>query len=126
MELYEAQTKLDDAKKRYLDAKNEIDTIRQHIANLLCPLKIGDKVQFSKNVETLTGIVEHIGYCSEPQELLEPALIGVKDGWCASGKRIRKTTNVIGKWSFSINSFDYCLINNVWVGREKNLDDILN
>ncbi|HVZ18058.1 MAG TPA: hypothetical protein VG897_13130 [Terriglobales bacterium] len=88
--------KLDDAKRRFLQAEQEIHDIHNSIARAACPLKVDDTVTIVKNGKEYQGIVNYIGAALTSSELLTP-IIGAETGWVASGRRIKKTTGELGK-----------------------------
>ena len=116
--------KLDDAKRRFLEAKQEIEALRAAIAVTICPLKIGETVTIVAGGKEYQGVVEYINAANSPEELLDP-VIGAEPGWAASGPRINKTTGKTGQWSFGINSFDARLVGGRWIVRERTMDDFL-
>jgi hypothetical protein len=107
------EEKLDAAKQKYLDAKQEIEQLREAIAAADCPLKIGDVITVVEDGKEYEGRVDHIHAIASPEELLGP-IVGKASGWAAGGPRKNKTGE-FGKWSFGINSFDASLINGKWV-----------
>ena|SRR5215471_19065976 len=118
--------KLDDAKRRYLEAKQEIEVLRSAIAAETCPLKIGETITVVDDGSEYKGVIEHIGPANSGQELLDP-VVGAEPGWAAGGSRINKTTGQPGKWSFGINSFEAKLVAGNWVVKRQTqtLEDIL-
>lgn len=80
---------LDDAKRRFLSAKADIDGLRQKIAESSCPLSVGDRVVVRDGDKTYDGIIDHIGAAPELGDLIE-LKVGAPTPWAASGKRIRK------------------------------------
>jgi hypothetical protein len=103
---------LDDAKRRFLSAKADIDRLRQKIAEASCPLKIGDRVAVRDGEHTYEGTVDHIGAAPGLEDLFMPE-VGAPTPWSASGKRIRKGDGGQSKWGFAIPA-DAELINGIW------------
>ena len=94
---------LDAAKRRFLDAKQEIDTLRQAIAEAICPLKIGERITVEEDGKQYDGVIDTISPDLTADEMLEP-VVGAATGWCVSGKRIKKTDGTVSKWSFGVPS----------------------
>ena len=97
------QDDLDDAKRRFLLVKDEIDTLRLKIALAACPLQLGERVTVKNSEAVFDGVVDTISPSLVIADLIEP-VVGAPTGWAASGKRINKTTGEVGKWSFSVSS----------------------
>lgn len=114
---------LDDARRRFIDAKNELEEIRNRIARNDCPLNIGERVTVVDGSSHYDGVVDHIGAILSPEEFVRP-VIGMPVRWAASGRRIKKTTGQLGKWTFAIPS-DADLINGIWHLRKKGLEATL-
>jgi hypothetical protein len=107
------EEKLDAAKQKYLDAKKEIEELRQAIADANCPLKIGDVITVVDDGKEYEGRIDHIHPISSPEEMLGP-IVGKLSGWAAGGPR-RNKTGEFGKWNFDINSFDSSFEKGKWV-----------
>jgi|SRR5690348_878504 hypothetical protein len=105
---------LDDAKRRFFNVKQEIETLRTKIATEKCPLKIGDKVTVVDVDREYEGIIEYIQAANGAEEIFHP-IVGAEPGWVAGGQRINKTTGNAGKRSFGINSFASKLVDAKWV-----------
>lgn len=103
---------LDDAKRRFLSAKADIDELRQKIAESSCPLSIGDRVVVRDGDKTYDGIIDHIGAAPELDDLIEPK-VGAPTPWAASGKRIRKADGEKSRWGFAIPA-DAEHVDGVW------------
>jgi hypothetical protein len=116
--------KLDDAKRRFLEAKKEIDALREAIAASTCPLKIGDTITVVEDGKEYQGVIEHIHAANRWEELLDP-VVGAEPGWAVGGARINKTTGKTGHWSFGINSFDARLVGGKWLVTKRTLNDYL-
>lgn len=119
------ERKLDDAKRKYLDAKQEIETLRLGIAKSLCPLKIGERIKIEKDGKEYEGIVEAIHYAVDNSEFLEP-VVGAPVGWRVYGHRIKKTDGNLGKRSFDFSNFDAKYENNKWVVTTRNIFYLLD
>ena len=117
------EDRLDDAKQRFLDAKEEIARLRQQIALAACPLSLGDRVSVVDRGKTYDGMVEDIHYALTGEELLEP-VVGAQTLWAASGHRVNKTGEV-GKWSFAIVSDSAELRDGKWVLAERSIEATL-
>ena len=83
--------KLDDAKRRYLEAKQEIERLRIAIASATCPLKIGETITVLADGNEYQGTIEHIHYANGREEMLDP-VVGTETGWAASGSRLGKNS----------------------------------
>jgi hypothetical protein len=117
--------KLDDSKRRYLEAKQEIERLRMAIASETCPLQIGETITVVEDGKEYQGTIEHIGYANGREELLGP-VVGAETGWAASGSRLGKSSGKPVQWSFGINSLEAELVGGKWVITKQSLDDILN
>ena len=117
--------KLDDAKRRYLEAKQEIERMRIAIASATCPLKIGETITMLADGNEYQGIIEHIHYANRREEMLDP-VVGTETGWAASGSRLGKNSGKPLQWSFSINSFDAKLVGGKWVITRQSWEDFVN
>lgn len=117
--------RLDDAKRRYLEAKQEIERLRIAIASATCPLKIGQTITVLADGNEYQGIIEHIHYANGREEMLDP-VVGTETGWAASGSRIGKNSGKPLQWSFSISSFDAKLVGGKWVITRQSWDDFVN
>lgn len=124
MDLTEKKRRLDEAKSAYLNAKDEIETLRLSIAEELCPLNVGDRVDVIDNGKEYQGVVEGIHYGLTDEEMLDP-VVGAATGWSVHGKRIKKTTNTVGKWGFGFSSFDAEFRDGKWVVTHKTLEERL-
>ena len=121
------QDKLDDAKKRYLTAKQDIGNLRLKIAHATCPFTMGDIVSAMSGDRLVKFVVEHIWYATNSSidgELLSP-VVGAPTGWTVSGPRIRKSDGEPGKHRFAVNSLDFHLDGDVWVQHKQTLSEIL-
>ena len=116
--------KLDDAKRRFLEAKKEIETLREAIAASTCPLKIGDTITVVVDDNEYEGVIEYIHAANSWEELLDP-VVGAEPGWAVGGWRIKKTTGEIGQRSFGINSFAAKLVGGKWLVTKHTLADHL-
>lgn len=114
MNIEKLKADLDQEKAKYNDAKEKIEELRLEIANSLCPLKVGERVKFSKGGKEYEGLVEHIHYAIDTMDGLFPK-IGAETGWSASGRRVNKTTGEVGNVSFSVSSLDFELQSGIWV-----------
>ncbi len=124
MTIEELKLKLDDAKHRFLIAREEIESLRQDIAESLCPLKVGDTVSIVDNGKEYDGVVEYINPATPPCEFLNP-VAGVDTGWVVGGHRINKGTGEVGKWFFGINSLESKLVNGQWVLKKQGIEKFL-
>jgi hypothetical protein len=95
--------KLDAAKQKFLEAKEEIEQLREAIAAATCSLTVGETITVIDEGKEYQGIIEHVGPALPREELLGP-VVGAPAGWAASGHRINKTTGLVGQWSFGISS----------------------
>ncbi|MGZ6371463.1 MAG: hypothetical protein ACXWPM_11970 [Bdellovibrionota bacterium] len=108
------EEKLDAAKQRFLDAKKDIEELREAIAAATCPLKVGDVVTVVADGKEFEGRIDHILPIASPDELLGP-IVGEPSGWAAGGPRKNKTSGDFGKWTFDMNSFDCDFVGGKWV-----------
>jgi hypothetical protein len=92
-----ALTDLDDAKRRFLAAKSDMDRLRQQIAEDICPLSVGDKITVTDGSRTFEAEVEKIRPNIALMDHIEPEL-GVAPGWAVDCRRINKGTGLPGKW----------------------------
>jgi hypothetical protein len=118
---------LDDAKERYLKAKQDIEKLRLKIAQSNCPLSVGEVVAAESRGRTVRFLIEDIWFAIDTSiagELLDP-VIGAKTGWTVSGPRIRKTDGQPGKHRFAISSLSFAKDGNIWVENRKTLPQIL-
>ncbi|ODP36781.1 hypothetical protein [Sphingomonas turrisvirgatae] len=115
---------LSEAKQRFLDAQQDVETLRQKIAVAQCPLQIGDTVMIVDGGKTYEGVVEHVGHAMSAAELLGP-VVGAPTLWAASGHRVNKTTGQIGKWSFAIVSDSAEFLDGKWVIAERSIEAFL-
>ena len=95
------QEALDDAKRRYLEARDDIDRLRQKLAAAACPLQIGDRVTVKDGEKTYEGIVQRISAAPTIEDHLNPSP-GAPTPWAASGRRIRKSDGELSKRGFTI------------------------
>jgi hypothetical protein len=116
--------KLDDAKRRFLEAKREIEVLRAAIASETCPLKVGETITVVEDGKEIKGVIESIHAATSREELLDP-VVGADPGWAAAGPRINKTTGKTGKRSFGIDSFEAKLVDGKWIVTKQTLDEIL-
>lgn len=107
------RTKTGCAKQKFLDAQKEIELLRQAIAYVTCPLKIGDIISVVKDGKDYEGRIDRINAIASPEEMFGP-IVGKPSGWAAGGPR-RNKTGEFGKWTFGINSFDASFENGKWV-----------
>jgi len=114
---------LNDAKRRYLDAKQEIETLRLAIAMKLCPLKVGDRIKVEDDGKEYEGIVQRVDFAVTKTELLDP-VVGATPGWAVSGHRIKKTDGALSDWSFGFSNFNSRLDNGRWVIAKPDLNAI--
>lgn len=114
---------LDDAKRRYLSAKAEIDRLRKKIATDACPLKPGDKVIVRDREQTYEGVIERIDAAPSIGDYLEPQ-VGAETPWVANGRRFRKSDGQPSKWGLSIPA-DAELIEGVWHLPERSIEKTL-
>lgn len=105
---------LDDAKRRYLDAKKEVETLRLAIALRLCPLKVGDSIKVEEGGNEYEGIVESVHFALSDGEFFDP-VVGATPGWTVSGHRIKKTDGTLSSWSFGFSNFNSSLNNGRWI-----------
>ena len=92
---------LDDAKKRFLAAKDEIEELRLKIATALCPLKVGDHVSVIEQTRGYEGIVDRIDYCTEASEMLGP-IVGSPTSWSVGGLKKSKNSDDLTTRQFSL------------------------
>ena len=118
------RAQLDDAKRRYLQAKEDMEELREKIALEICPVKIGETLTIVDGSKEYRGVVEGIGSLRAREELLQP-VVGAETGWAAWGHRIKKTTDEKSKWTFGINNFDWHYENKRWVKTPRTLEDTL-
>lgn len=121
------QDKLNEAKERYLQAKQDIECLRLKIARATCPFSVGDFVSVMHRDRLIKFVVEHVWFATDSSvggELLNP-VVGAVTGWTASGPRIRKTDGKPGKHQFAINSLDFHIEADIWVQHKKTLSQIL-
>ncbi len=104
---------LNDAKRRYLDAKEEIETLRLRIAIKMCPLKVGDRIKINDDGKEYEGIVEDVGFALADGEFLSP-VVDAAPGWSVSGHQIKKTDGTFITWSFSFSNFNARLDDDRW------------
>ena len=120
--------KLDDAKRRFIEAKREIEELRTKIAREKCPVNEGDIVQVSDDGREVSFVVELITYHLDMDvmtgELLGP-VIGAETGWAASGPKIRKSDGQHSKHRYGINGADFIFENGRWVSRPKGIEETL-
>ena len=114
---------LDDAKRRFLEAKKDLEEIRSRMANQDCPLEVGDRVSIVDGSRRYDGVVDHIGAALSYEELVEPVL-GLPVSWSASGRRIKKGTGELGSWTFAIQS-DAEFRDGAWHLRKRGLEATL-
>ncbi|MBL4761036.1 MAG: hypothetical protein JKY80_09395 [Mariprofundaceae bacterium] len=118
------EEKLDDAKKRYLDAKEEIELLREKIALANCPLKIGDRITIIDGSKSNEGIIESVYAVTSRSEFMSP-IVGATTGWGVDCGRINKTTGKVGKRRIGINSFDARQVDGNWEVIPRSLEDYL-
>ncbi len=105
----------------YYSAKNEIESIRQQIAEEKCPLKIGDIIEYEKNGKIYKGKVDKIIFVVKKIEYLGP-LKNNEVGWGVNVNRILKTTGKLSSISFCVNEFHHFLKDDIW--REEDLTGV--
>lgn len=110
---------LEEARRRYNAAKEDVERIRNQIAIAKCPLAVGDIVMLTHDGKDFEGIVESIRAKPDWAE----SIPGSSVEWIASGKRINKTTGEAGQWTFDISSDGSTIESGRW--RVKTLDEIL-
>lgn len=121
------QELLDEAKVRYLKAKQDVEDLRLRIAQAICPFALRDTVPVMRNGRQIEFLVEHISYAIEWSvngELLGP-VVGAATGWSVSGPKINKSDGKPGMQQAAINSLDFQLTNGVWLERRQTLTDFL-
>lgn len=93
------------------------------IARLSCPVAVGEILEVRDGRKHYKGKVD--GIASTYEAVLDEIhpRVDAYVGFSMFGRRIRKTDGKIGKWRFSVNSFDFKLIDGVWV-RTKYRDPI--
>jgi hypothetical protein len=116
--------KLDAAKRRFLDAKDEIEKLRLEIALKECPLKLGDRISIIDNGKEYEGVVERIDGACDDTELLDP-VVGATTGWAVSGNRIKKTDGGPSSWSFGFTSFNASFHAGKWIVEERSIEAAL-
>lgn len=120
--------KLDDAKRRFIEAKSEIEELRIKIAREKCPVNEGDVVQVNDDGREFSFVVELVTYHLDRDamtgELLGP-VVGAETGWAASGPKIRKSDGEPGKHRYCINGAEFGLENDRWVSRPKGIEEVL-
>jgi len=120
--------KLDDAKRRFIEAKREIEELRTKIAHEKCPVNEGDIVQVSDDGREFSFVVELVTYHLDLDvmtgELLDP-VVGAETGWAASGPKIRKSDGKPGKHRYGINGAEFSFENDRWVSRQKGIEEAL-
>jgi hypothetical protein len=117
------QEALDDAKRRYLAARADIDRLRRTIASAACPIAVGDRVTVTDGNQTYEGLVDDVGAAPSIEDYLNPTP-GAATPWVASGRRIRKTDGQPSKWTFSIPSNAECK-HGVWHLPERGIEAVL-
>ena len=108
--LYE---ELDSFKQQYTNITESIKRKEQEIADVLCPLKIGDKVTVIKDSKIIEGIVEEIHCCYKNPIDAFSFSIGTKPTWSVQGAKINKTSATPGKHSFDADPIHYDYDNNL-------------
>jgi hypothetical protein len=116
--------RLDDAKRRFLAAKKEIDELRQAIAVATCPIKIEDRISVEEDGKEYDGVVDDIGPALTNREIIEP-IVGAPTGWVVSGKKIKKTDGEISTWGFGFSSFHSTFEGGKWVVKNPTLEESL-
>lgn len=120
--------KLDDAKRRFIEAKREIEELRVKIAHEECPVHKGDIVQVSDDGREFSFVVElvtyHLNMDAMTGELFDP-VVGAETGWVASGPKIRKSDGKLGKHRYGINGAEFSFENDRWVSRPKGMEEAL-
>ncbi|WP_145587174.1 hypothetical protein [Yersinia kristensenii] len=98
----------------FYTAKENVESIRKELASQSCPIKKGDQIKFKKNKIEQEGIVEDIHSCTQPVEFLGFDK-NSELGWVVCGTIILKATGKLGSRQFSVDSFYYKYIDDVWV-----------
>ena len=79
----------------------------------MCPLSVGDIVDYCDGGKVWKGKVEAIGYILEFYSYDNPR-VGEAISWRVFGPKINKTTGLPGKHSFDFNGFEAEYIDGVW------------
>ena len=117
--------KLDKLKSNTTFSNVKIQKVEQKYAEKLCPLKIGNTITVRHNKE-FNGIVDAIHpFYLNPVDTILPQ-IGKYPSWSVSGKRIKKSTQKTGKWTFKVNPEAYHFDENTKTFEPKTLDEIIN
>lgn len=115
---------LDMAKQAFLDAEREIERLRLKIAVSSCPLKIGDAVDVRDGGRRFKGLVDRIHFATTAEEMLGP-IVGAPTGWVATGQRLKKQTQEVGKWTFAIDGMTSSLVGCEWVLAKRDIETAL-
>ena len=110
----EVQRQLDEAKRRYLEAKVQIDNLRNDLAAEICVLRAGDVITVVDRRKEFQGKVQFIGSAISKLEREAP-VIGAQTGRVATGIRMKQSTGTFGKWSFRIRSFETTFSEGKWI-----------
>lgn len=116
--------RLDEAKRRFLIAKKEIEELRKAIALASCPIKVGDRITVEEDGKEYSGVVEDIAPALANGEMFEP-IVGAPTGWAVSGKKIKKTDGQISAWGFGFSSLDSTFKGGKWVVKNPTLEERL-
>ena len=113
---------LDRARQDMLEAKAEIQRLREKIAKDTCPLHVGEHVTIIKDGTEFQGVVDSIHPAVDRRELLDP-FAGAPAGWAVSGLKIKKDGEQ-SKHGFGLNSFEAELKDGKWIVTTRSIDDI--
>ncbi|MDQ0458271.1 hypothetical protein [Rhizobium paknamense] len=113
---------LDRARQAMLDAKAEIQRLREKIAKEKCPLRVGEHVTIVRDGTEFQGIVDSIHPAVDRRELLDP-VVGAPAGWAVSGPKIKKDGEQ-SKLTFGLSSLDAELNDGKWIVTTPSIDDV--
>ena len=113
---------LDRARQAILDAKAELQRLREKIAKETCPLHVGEHVTIVMDGTEFQGVVDSIHPAVDRRELLDP-VVGTPVGWAVSGPKIKKDGEQ-SKHSFGLNSLHAELRDGKWIVTTPSTDDI--
>ncbi len=82
--------RLDDAKRRFLASKQEIQELRDRIAQAQRPLRVGQRITIRDNGREYDCVVGHVGSVLAKGETFDP-VVGAGPVWVVSGRRVRKS-----------------------------------
>lgn len=106
------------AKQKYLDARDEINNLRNEFATEVCVLRVGELITVVDRRMEFQGKVQFISHIVGDVEREGPRL-GAETGWVVTGVRRKKITGDFGKWSFEIRSFDTDFSEGKWIVRRR-------